>query len=77
MSTITIEDAQARLPELIEQVRGGEEVIITRDQKPVARLIAEGLRERAPRRLGTLRGTVLHMAPDFDSPLEDFKDYME
>jgi hypothetical protein len=32
---------------------------------------------RPPRRLGTLRGTVRHMAPDFDAPLEDFKEYME
>jgi bifunctional DNA-binding transcriptional regulator/antitoxin component of YhaV-PrlF toxin-antitoxin module len=29
-----------------------------------------------PRRLGTLKGTVQYMAPDFDAPLEDFKDYM-
>jgi hypothetical protein len=32
---------------------------------------------RQPRRPGTLRGTVLYMAPDFDAPLEDFKEYME
>jgi uncharacterized protein DUF2281 len=29
------------------------------------------------RKLGTLKGTVLYMAPDFDAPLEDFKEYME
>ena len=29
-----------------------------------------------PRRLGTLRGTVRHMASDFDAPLEEFKEYM-
>lgn len=27
--------------------------------------------------LGTLQGTVLYMAPDFDAPLDDFKEYME
>jgi pyrimidine deaminase RibD-like protein len=32
---------------------------------------------RRPRQLGTLKGTVQHMAPDFDAPLEDFKEYME
>ena len=32
---------------------------------------------RQPRRPGTLRGTVLYMAPDFDAPLDDFKEYME
>ena len=29
------------------------------------------------RQLGTLRGTVQYIAPDFDAPLEDFKEYME
>jgi predicted DNA-binding antitoxin AbrB/MazE fold protein len=29
------------------------------------------------RQLGTMKGSVLYMAPDFDAPLDDFKDYME
>jgi hypothetical protein len=40
----------------------------------VVRLVAEAKRER---KLGTLKGSVLYMAPDFDAPLEDFKEYME
>jgi antitoxin (DNA-binding transcriptional repressor) of toxin-antitoxin stability system len=75
--TVTLQEAQARLPELIEQLRAGEEIVITRDQKPVARLVREGTPPPRPRQLGTLKGTVLYMAPDFDAPLEDFKDYME
>ncbi len=77
MPTITVEEAQAQLPKLIEQLHPGEEIIITRDQKPVARLFGEPKPERPPRRLGTMKGTVLYMAPDFDAPLEDFKEYME
>ena len=78
MATVSIEDAQARLPELIEQLHPGEELVITQDQKPVARLIAVGQREGPPprRQLDTLKGTVRHMAPDFDAPLDDFKEYM-
>ena len=77
MPTVTIDEAQARLPELIEQLRPGEEIVITRNRQPVARLIAVGQRESPPRRqLGTLKGTVRHMAPDFDAPLDDFKEYM-
>ncbi len=34
-------------------------------------------REPIARRPGTLRGTVKYMAPDFDAPLEDFREYME
>ncbi len=76
MTTVTLEEAQVLLAKLIEQLQPGEEIVITRDQKPVARLIAEAKPERPPRRMGTLKGTVLYMAADFDAPLEDFKEYM-
>lgn len=77
MTTVSIDDAKARLTELIDQLQPGEEIVITRDQQPVARLVAEPKHEPKPRRPGTLKGTVLYMAPDFDAPLEDFKEYME
>jgi antitoxin (DNA-binding transcriptional repressor) of toxin-antitoxin stability system len=77
MPTVPLEEAQAQLPQLIEQLHPGEEIVITRDQNPVARLVGEPQPERKPRRTGTLKGTVLYMAPDFDAPLEDFKEYME
>jgi prevent-host-death family protein len=78
MSTITLEDAQARLSELIDRLQPGEEVVITRDEKPVARLIGAPKPEEQPRRpLGFMKGSVLYIAPDFDAPLDDFKEYME
>jgi prevent-host-death family protein len=77
MSIVTIEEAQANLGDLIARLRPGEEIIITRDHLPVARLTAAEERERPRRQLGTLKGTVRYMAPDFDAPLEDFKEYME
>jgi antitoxin (DNA-binding transcriptional repressor) of toxin-antitoxin stability system len=77
MTTVTIEYAQAHLKELIGGLQPGEEVTITRDQKPVARLTAAAGQDKQPRRLGTLKGTVRYLAPDFDAPLEDFKEYME
>jgi hypothetical protein len=33
--------------------------------------------ETPVRRAGTLEGTVKYMAPDFDAPLDDFREYME
>jgi acyl-CoA thioesterase FadM len=33
--------------------------------------------ERPRRQLGTLKGSVLYMAPDFDAPLDEFREYME
>ena len=73
-AAITVEEAQAHLKEIINQLAPGDEVVITDHQQPVARLVAT---RPAERKLGTMRGTVRHMAADFDAPLENFKEYME
>jgi len=77
MSTVTLEEAQAKLSQLIGKLQPGEEIIITSGNQAVARLIGEPKQPRQPRKPGTLKGTVLYIAPDFDAPLEDFKEYME
>jgi prevent-host-death family protein len=78
MTSVTIDEAQVRLSELIHRLSPGEEVIITENEQPVARLVGPSEQsERKPRELGTLKGTVLYMAPDFDAPLDDFREYME
>lgn len=78
MSTVSIQDAQAQLVEIIHRLAPGDEVIITENSRPVARIVpAADPAARKPRQPGTLRGTVLYMALDFDAPLDDFKDYME
>jgi prevent-host-death family protein len=78
MMTVTVGDAQTRLSELIHQLSSGEEIIITENEQPVARLLpAPKQADGKPRQLGTMRGSVLYMASDFDAPLDDFKEYME
>lgn len=42
MSTITAFDAKTRFGELLERVARGEEIVITRHDKPVARIVPEG-----------------------------------
>ena len=76
MATVPIEEAQTSLVDLIHQLQPDEEVVITENNQPVARLVATAS-PQPKRRLGTLKGTVLYMTPDFDAPLEDFKEYME
>jgi len=77
MFTVTLEEAQSHLAELIDQLQPGSEIIITRDNQPIAKLTSLVKPHRPPRKPGTLRGTVLYMAPDFNAPLEEFKEYME
>jgi antitoxin (DNA-binding transcriptional repressor) of toxin-antitoxin stability system len=79
MPTVTIEEAQARLPELIDHLAAGEELLITRNQQPIARLSAEEKKVARPVRPGPglCKGAIVYMAPDFDAPLEDLKEYME
>jgi len=77
MTSLSIQEAQAQLPDLVHGLTFGDEVVILDNDQPVARIVpAAGQPPRLPRRPGTLRGTVLYMASDFDAPLEDFKEYM-
>ena len=65
----TISEAKARLSELIDKARAGQEVIISRAGKPVAILTAFKKTER-PRRPGALRGKI-HIEDDFDELPDD------
>ncbi len=65
--TVNIHEAKTHLSRLLEQVRLGEEVIIAKAGKPVARLVA--FSEKPKRRVpGSARGQIW-IAEDFDAPL--------
>jgi prevent-host-death family protein len=67
MTTITIHKAKTQLSRLIEQACRGEEVVIARGSKPVARLVAiEAKRHR--RVPGLWKGKVSY-SPDAFAPL--------
>ena len=62
------------LRELVDQAtRSGEEVVLTREGQAVAKIVPL-VRHRERRRFGSARGQ-LKVPDDFDSPLEDFRDY--
>ncbi len=46
MATITVAEAASRFPELMERVSRGEEIVLTKDDQPIARLVPERLREK-------------------------------
>jgi prevent-host-death family protein len=67
MEPINIHQAKTHLSRLIEQVLRGEEVVISKRGRPVAKLVRI---PQAPRQPGRLKGKI-HMAPDFDAPLPE------
>ncbi len=75
MTTVTIAEAQANLPELIEHLSLGETVVITRNEQPVARLLAAELPMRKPRRAGSAKDILTIIADDVEH-LKDFEEYM-
>ena len=46
MITVGAFDAKTHLSSLLDKVESGEEVVITRHGKPIARLVPEGIRDR-------------------------------
>ena len=62
-----IDDAKIRLSQLVDRAEAGEEIIIVRGDRPVARLVA--LRgQDGNRKPGRMRGRV-RIGADFDEPL--------
>lgn len=69
MSVINIHAAKTQLSKLLDAAAAGEEVIIAKAGKPVAKLVPID-RALEPRRLGILDGKI-HVPDDFDDPLPD------
>ena len=76
--TVNIHAAKTRLSSLIAEVEQGEEIVIARAGKPVAKLVpikkkAKAPPDRRPTRrnlAGALKGKI-RIGPDFDKPLPD------
>lgn len=69
MTTVNIHEAKTRLSELLQRMTAGEEIVIAKAGRPVARLCPyEG--PRPPRRPGIDRGKAW-ISDDFDAPLPE------
>ena len=66
--TVNVHDAKTHLSRLLERAEAGEEIVIARAGKPVARLVPYGS-ERPKRIFGRLRGQVV-IRGDFDADNE-------
>lgn len=69
METVNIHEAKTQLSRLIERVRSGEEVVIAKAGKPVARLVP-AIPAGIARKPGALKG-LIRIGPDFNAPLPE------
>ncbi|AUB84975.1 antitoxin of toxin-antitoxin stability system [Candidatus Thiodictyon syntrophicum] len=75
MMRVSLNEAQARLPELVKGLASGDEVLITDGDEPVARLVSQGCRTDRTRQPGSAKGK-LRILVDDDAHLDDFRDYV-
>jgi prevent-host-death family protein len=68
--TYKLADAKAHFSEVVQKAMLGESIVVTRENRPVVRIVAIKPAKRMP---GTGKG--ITMAADFDAPLDDFGDY--
>ncbi|HEX4496850.1 MAG TPA: type II toxin-antitoxin system prevent-host-death family antitoxin [Thermoanaerobaculia bacterium] len=62
-----VHEAKTHLSRLLERVAEGEEVIIAKSGKPIAKLVRVAVEPRKP---GRLKGRI-RVGPDFDEPLPE------
>jgi antitoxin (DNA-binding transcriptional repressor) of toxin-antitoxin stability system len=74
-TTMAVEDITVTLPELLDSLTPGDEVILTRNHQPVAKLVSEAPKLRQSRKAGNCIG-MIRIAADDDEHLEDFEEYM-
>ena len=75
LTSITIEDAQASLKDLIHKLNPGQELIITENEQPIAKLISEPQKSQQRPGPGLCKGMITIIADDEDH-LKDFEEYM-
>ena len=72
---VNIHAAKTHFSRLVERVEAGEEIVIARGGRPVARLVPLSRRTR-PRDLGIWKGQAW-ISPEFDSPLPEIMEAFE
>lgn len=66
METITVTILEPKAKQLLDDLASMNLIKFQKADKP----------KRKPRKFGSMKGLVKHIADDFDAPLEDFEDYM-
>ena len=74
MHQVKVDEAITQLPTLIDAAMRGEVVLISTDDSQTVQLVPVK-HTKQPRHAGSAKG-LIHMADDFDAPLDDFREYM-
>ncbi len=69
--TVTVTEAKTQLSRLIERAGEGEEIVIRRGPRPVAKLVRYD-EPPVPRQMGDLKGKIW-ISDDFDEPDEEIE----
>ena len=69
--TVTVQDAQSHLMELLSLVSAGNRIIIEKDKQPLAELVGVSSPSNSAKRVAGLSRGEIEMSEDFDSPLPD------
>ncbi len=83
MSVIAIDASELGISvdDLMSRLKRDQEIILTSSNKPVAKIIAVNEQitssiSEPKRRRGGQSDSIIWISPDFDEPLDDFKEYM-
>lgn len=75
MHEVDLKEAQIHLSDLIDAAVKGEEVVISKEERPVVRLVPVETNGGHPV-FGSAKG-LIEVSEDFDAPLDDFQPYMK
>ncbi len=70
MQTVIVHAAKTHFSRLLDEVAAGEEIIIAKAGKPVAKLVPLTAQDKPRRKLGSLEGKLV-IPPEFYDPLPD------
>ena len=70
MKTVNIYEAKTRLSQLVDKAAAGEDVVLSRNGKPLVRITQLEGAGKLPIKFGVLKGKI-RIAADFDAPLPD------
>lgn len=71
MTTVNIYAAKTQLSALVDKAAQGEEIVIAKAGKPMAKLVPFDPQPHEPRKFGQNLLGITYVAPDFDAPLPD------